>query len=242
MNYIKSFIDERNEQYKKHSFIRFLQDTRIPALDRLSYIPYGLYFVMTFADINALLLPEENTDTPLQTMINIHGQEDSKHWAWFLQDIHTLGYNISFSFVEAAKFIWSKDAIRTRLFCYKLAQLCLNADALQKLVIIESIEKMGNVWLDNTVAIAKEAGLQDKLVYLGQYHLDREVGHAIGTSEKDIKKISLPEASRANAIKIVTEIYAGMEGFNQDLLERATKGYKKFHTKTIKQEEYDVIS
>ena len=219
-----------------------MQDETIPAKTRLSYIPYGVYFIMTFADLNKYLLPNNVSGSPLETIITTHGEEDSKHWAWFLKDMETLGYNADLTFNDACSFIWSKEGLRTRMFCYKLAQHALNADPLMKIVIIEAIESMGKVWLTNTVQITKELGLDDKLIYLGQYHLDRELGHAMGSEEDVIDSIIIPAEMRPHAERVILELYDGMEGYNQDLVDRALKGHKLFKTKKYERSITDGVS
>lgn len=231
MEEVKKFIAQRKQENEQHAFIRYLQNTKIPAEQRLSYLPYTVYFVMSFADINGLLLPDKRNNEPIQKMINQHGAEDSKHWAWFLQDLKTLELDYHLTFTEAIKFIWSNHTQRTRACCYKLIQLCLNAQSLEKLVIIEALEAMGKVWLDNCVAVAKEIDYQDKLIYLGQHHSEREVGHAMNTSEAEIEKVTLSPAMRAKAKNIVIDLFNSVEAFYDELLENIeTQEYKQYGT------------
>lgn len=237
MEYIKNIIHERNELYKKSPFIRFLENEEIPAEERLSFLPYGVYFFMMFADMNRFMLPVPGSDDPIQQMINTHAEEDSKHWAWFLQDLQIMGANTNTPFVDTIKFIWSKENVNTRLFCHKLTQLCMNADPLDKLVIIECIETTGNVALNAIVNASKSVSYGEKLVFSGQHHLDHELGHAMGSEEDEINNIHYPEERRNHARQIIKEVYMGMENFNRDLMDRVLK-----HSENISSETKERVS
>ncbi|MCP4473185.1 MAG: hypothetical protein GY821_01135 [Gammaproteobacteria bacterium] len=110
----------------------------------------------------------------------------STHWPWSLHDMEVMGYNSQLTFTDAVKLIWSKEATETRRYCYTLIKHCSDPDPLIKLVAIEALEAMGKPWLDNSVAVAREMNLDDELLYLGQYHSEREIGHAIGTEGYDL--------------------------------------------------------
>ncbi len=223
MKKIKSLIAERTRQYESSDFIQFLQNREIPARKRLSYLPYSIYFVMTFADINRMLFPHQAESDTIQEMINTHGEEDSTHWPWSLHDMEVMGYNRQLTFTDAIKLIWSKEATETRRYCYTLIKYCSDPDPLIKLVAIEALEAMGKPWLDNSVAVAREMDLHDKLIYLGQYHSEREIGHAIGTEADQMDEVVLPERIRGRAEHIVNELFDGMEAFNNELLLRVEK-------------------
>lgn len=233
MQQIKALIKERDLRYAKHPFIQFLQDTSIDPYKRLSFLPHTMFFVMSFADINRFLLRDEGSSDPIQQMMNTHGEEDGKHWAWSLRDLTIMGYDPELRYTQSIKALWSNKTIATRRFCYDIVHICLSSPPILKLVMVEAIEAMGKVALEPTVAVTQEIGYNEKLLYLGQHHLDREIGHAIGSDEKDIEQIVIPDELRPRAMAIVNRLYDGMEAFNTDILNivLAENDFKKFGEK-----------
>jgi hypothetical protein len=90
-----------------------------------------------------------------------------------------------------------------------------------RVAIIETLESMGNVWLEATMVAARQHPAHDELVYFGQHHMDRETGHAMGSHQADLEALVLDAGQRAQAEVLVHGLYDRMERFNEEILARA---------------------
>jgi hypothetical protein len=220
-------IEARRDRYSEHPFIRFLRDTTLSPERRLSYAPFCAHWVLTFAEINRRFLRDPHSDDPWQAIVNRHAEEDAKHWSWFLRDLKTLGYDTPCTFVDALRFVWSDEGWHTREMGYYTIGVARDADPRLRVAIVETLESMGNVWLEATLVAAREHPAADRLVYFGTHHLERETGHAIGTSTAAVEALELPESLRATAESAVHGLYDRMERFNEEILARAHSTYER---------------
>jgi hypothetical protein len=214
-------IEERRQRYAEHSFIRFLREDGISPQQRLSYAPFVAHWVLTFAEINRVFLRDEDSHERYQHIVNRHAEEDARHWSWFLRDLETLGYDVPCTLVEALRFVWSDAGWHTREMGYYTIGVARDADPRLRLAIVETLESMGNVWLEATLVAAREHPAADSLVYFGEHHLERETGHAIGSSADEVDALELPAAMRPLAESVVHGLYDRMERFNDEILNRA---------------------
>ena len=219
MQAIFDHIDRRRRAYEQHPFIQFLRDDKIPAQQRLAYAPYASHFVLTFGELNRRYLVDEAA-TPQQEMVNRHAEEDATHFPWFLHDLEVLGFDVPCRFTSALRFLWSDEGRHARELGHFVIAATHGASGLLRLVIVEALEALGNVWLTATVEAARSHPDRDRLVYFAQHHLDRETGHAIGTEVDAIQNTSLPESLRPRAIELVHGICERTEAFSSEMLRR----------------------
>ncbi len=220
MQAIFDLIERRRRAYEQHPFIRFLRDESIPAQQRLAYAPYGSHFVLTFGDFNRNYLRRDEADSPQQQMVNRHAEEDSKHFPWFLHDLQVLGFDPECSFTSAVRFLWSEEGKHARDFGNYVIAATQGASGPLRLVIVEALEALGNVWLTATVEAARSHPERDRLVYFAQHHLDRETGHAMGSDVEAIEATVLPESLRPRAQELVHGICDRTEAFSEEMLQR----------------------
>lgn len=223
MRAVLKLIKHRRHSYEQHPFIRFLRDESIDAERRLSYAPFASFFVLSFAELNRNILCEDESSGPQQAIVNRHTEEDSTHWTWFLHDMKILGYDIECRVSEVLCFLWSDLGRCTREMSQYAISVSRAADAQMRLVIIEAMEAMGNVWLEATIEAARQHPKHQRLIYFGGHHLERETGHAIGSSIDEIRDISLPPQTQAEARNIVHGLFDHMEAFNAELLQRVDR-------------------
>ena len=93
MRRIMQLVDTRADEYAKAPLFALMRDTSVDPRQRLAFVPALSHFVMTFADIYALVLREEPTSDELQQLVNVHTREDGGHWRWFLADLDKLGHD-----------------------------------------------------------------------------------------------------------------------------------------------------
>lgn len=220
MKSIYEVIERRRQAYDKHAFIEFLRDDSLTSEHRLSYAPFSSYFVLCFAEFNRNFLRDDDATSPEQDMVNRHADEDSTHFAWFFHDMKVLGYDFECTFTDVLRFLWTDLGKEAREMSYYVISVARDADADLRLVIIEAVEAMGNVWLTATVQAARNHPEADRLVYFGAHHLERETGHAIGSAQEEVLKTVLSPQTRARAEAIVHGLFDRMEAFNTELLRR----------------------
>lgn len=226
MKKLRPLIESRRAAYEAHPYITNLQNSELPAAERMAYAAYSAHWILTFGDINRFILNEVNAEDPVRDMIIEHTNEDSKHWEWYLRDLVSLDQNPSCQFTDALRFLWGADSAHTRLLSYKIIAWGLHACAEMKIALIETMESMGNVWLRNTVIPARE--ISDKLIYFGDHHLDRETGHVIGAEQDEVEAVVIPEPLRAEAVRMVHDIFDATEAMNSEVLERVRRQRGRF--------------
>jgi hypothetical protein len=228
MRRVMRHLDERVVQFETKPLFQFLRDTSIDARRRLAFAPGVAHFVMSFADLYALVLREEPAKDPYQELVNAHVQEDANHWRWFLADLDKLGFDPQMAFTDALKFVWSDVTQRTRLLTYDMCRLGYRADSLSKLVLVHCIEAAGKVTVKHVASAGGEFATASgkRLVYLGPHHLATESDH---TLEEDAVRRSVEaieiDADRARRfISVVDEAFDSFGGFVDDMLALAKSG------------------
>jgi hypothetical protein len=223
MKEVIEYIEAKNVWYAQHSFFKFLEDTSINPLDRLSITPCIAHFIMSFQDLNKFVYRDESIKGDLfQDVVNQHTYEDDHHWLWFLNDVKQLGFDKPTTFAETLKFLWSDATKKTRLLSYKLSALSMNALPLYKYIIIEAVEATGNVLFTRTTAITHElSNDKNKYIYFGDFHLAKETGHAVNTShdlEAQLENYSLTEEEQRKAFEYVDAVFLMFSEWIEELL------------------------
>jgi hypothetical protein len=104
--------------YARLPFFDFLRDDSIPGRDRLAFFPCMASFIMSFGDLNRLVLRQEPTDDPYQQKINTHTYEDDHHWPWYLEDFAKLGYDMKQAPSDTLRFLYGDGTIQNRLLAH----------------------------------------------------------------------------------------------------------------------------
>lgn len=222
MRIVFETIARRRRVFAEHPFIRFLHDDTVPARQRLTYAPFGAYFVLAFGEFNRDVLPSTE-DSPEQEMVNRHAAEDEKHYAWFLNDLEILGFDPTCRFTDVLRFLWSDEGRHARELSLYVNAVTRGASASLRLVIIEALEAQGNVWLTATAHAASTHPDRERLLYFSPHHLERETGHAIGSEVEQIQSIVLEPALQLHAEQIIHGIFDRTEAFCDEMLRRTRK-------------------
>jgi len=214
-------IDRKNETFAKHAMIEYLKDEAIPASQRLVFAPYMAHFVFSFMDINRFVLRDlKADDNEYQHLVNIHTDEDAHHWPWYLNDLQKLHLDKTGRFTESLRFIWSDHGIQSRMLTYDMVGLVKNASPIGKVILVEVIEKTGNVFLAQTAEVSRELGDNGDYLYYGKHHLDCETGHHMGTDqiESVLASIVLSDDEFNEGIAIIDEAYSLYGRFLTEML------------------------
>jgi hypothetical protein len=228
MQGILELIERRRHRYESHPFIQHLQDDRIPAIQRLAYAPYASHFVLTFAEMNRHYLHQGASDG-LQQRVDRHANEDSTHYAWFLHDLGVLGLDEDCRFSDALRFLWSDAGRLARELGYYVVSTARDATPTLRLVAIEALEAMGNVWLEATLVASRAHPQYEQLLYFGRHHMERETGHAIGSNVEETRAMTLTPTDREAAVRTVHGLFDRMEAFNGELLRQLEDGGRDPH-------------
>jgi hypothetical protein len=224
MQEILEIIKFNKQEFAQLPLFKFMQDKSITPIQRLSFAPCMAHFIMSFSDFNKYIFRVTNhySDDKIQEMINEHTKEDEAHSAWFLIDLEVLGLNPQCNFAKVIDFIWSEETKVTRQISYQVAGLTLQADPIIKLVAIEALEAMGNVFFSVSSKVTSELQqiTQKEYVYFGESHLEVETGHTMGASEieKYFTEIELTESQSQEAVNVVEQIFNIFSEWTYELL------------------------
>lgn len=220
-------IMAHKKAYSKLPLFNYMRDESINPWQRLAFYPCMAHFIMSFGDLNKYVLRVEPTEDEHQALVNAHTYEDDHHWPWYLEDFVKLGFDGARRNREDLEALWSDEASVNRVLMYRLSAMILNATPIQKLAIIEAIEETGNVLFALTAELANQitalTGLEFR--YLGDHHLGKETGHAMGSDHKILVGIALSDEQRTEILGMVDQVFAWFEKWTEELLE-----YAKNHT------------
>ncbi|NJL62430.1 MAG: hypothetical protein HC903_12075 [Methylacidiphilales bacterium] len=224
MQEILDIIEFKKQEFAHLPLFKFMQDKSIAPRQRLSFAPCMAHFIMSFSDFNKYIFRVRNyySDSKIQEAINEHTNEDEAHSPWFLVDLEVLGLNPQCNFAKTIDFIWGEETKITRQISYQVAGLTLQAEPVIKLVAIEALEAMGNVFFSVSSKVTSELEqiTQKEYVYFGESHLEVETGHTMGASEveKYFAEIELTELQRQEAINAVEKIFNIFSQWTYELL------------------------
>jgi hypothetical protein len=224
MKEILELIAGKQQVFAELPLFKFLHDRTVDPRQRLAFAPYFAPFVMGFGELNSAVFREDSSD-PIQLMINQHSREDDSHWVWFLEDLQKLKLDLTMSFSDALKFLWSDETHAARHMIYELYRYTYRATPIQKLVVIEAVEATADIFLSATAQAARELqGITNKEYrYFGNLHLAIDTGHSLHLSETQqlIEDLELTEDTRREAIEFVEKVFQIFTDFFSVILEQA---------------------
>jgi hypothetical protein len=216
-------ILEKKRSYNNLPLFQFMRQSQLSEEQRLCFYPCMAHFILSFGDINKYLLREEPATSNIQNLVNIHTYEDDHHWPWYLEDFEKLGFDHLSSPTAWMRFLWSDETQQNRILSYRLAALISQANAIERIAIIEAIEETGNVlfstMLDLAKAIEKRRGIE--LRYCGAFHFGLESGHSVGSDHEAISEICLDQETLERCLSFVDEVFSLFENWTHELLRYA---------------------
>jgi hypothetical protein len=225
MKRVHNYIDGCKHAFSGKQLFTYLRDENIEPRRRLAFIPHLAHFVMTFADLYELVLPERPPHDRFQELINIHVSEDATHWKWFLADLTNAGLDPTVRFTDALRFVWNNATVKTRMLSYELCRLTGGLNSMQKFVLIVCIEATGNVALGAvaTTGRALEPIVARKLVYFGGHHVETENQHTLENPaiRRTLDEIVLTESDRQSLYPIVDQAFQYFGGFVDEIFQIA---------------------
>lgn len=225
MKQVLAHIEINKQEFAKSEFFEFLQDKSIHPRRRLAFAPCFAPFVMGFGELNQYVWRDEPTNDPIQAIINQHTYEDDSHWIWFLEDLQNLGFDMSLNFTDTLRFLWSKQVKSSRQTFYEIYRYTYKAIPVHKLVVMEAIEAIADIFLSTTKQVAEElepiSGFEYK--YFGMNHCSSESNHSKDSPEtvESISNIQLEINIEKEAFELVNKIFELFSKFVDVLLDNA---------------------
>jgi hypothetical protein len=211
MKEVLALIEKESVKFAQLTFFTFLEDRSIDPIKRLGFVPYFAPFVMGYKDLNKFVWLEEPTIDPIQAIVNKQIHEEENHWIWFLKDLEELNFDFSLSFTDHLKLIWSDETRFCRQTIYELYRYTYKVSPIYKLVVIESIESISNIFFSKTTPVVEELKLVTgrEYPYFGNTHLLAENDHNIHSYEMEelITNIHLTEDAQKQACELVIKIF-----------------------------------
>ncbi|WP_414549317.1 hypothetical protein [Anabaena sp. CCY 0017] len=225
MKSVLTLIEKKKQEFRHTPFIQFLQDKSIEPRQRLAFAPCFAPFVMGFGELNKSVWRDETSNDPIQAIINQHTYEDDGHWIWFLEDIQKLDFNISLNFNDALSFLWSDETQVARHTIYQLYQYTHQARPIHKLVVMETIEAIADIFLSTTEQVTQElkTSTSKEYRYFGIYHFLIDSGHTMHSSETEgcISQILFTEDNENISLELVEKVFDIFTLLFNDLLKYA---------------------
>jgi hypothetical protein len=216
-------IFEKKKAYHQLPLFGWMRDDRLGPTERLAFYPCMAHFILTFGDLNKFVLREKQAADSYQEMVNAHTLEDDHHWPWYLEDFTKLGYDTALPATEWMRFLWGEETKENRVLSARLTALIKDTNGLERLVIIEAIEETGNVLFGTMLPLAQaiEQELGIELRYCGNFHFEKESGHAMNADHSTLARAQINDAERDRYKRSVDQVFAAFEAWTHELLRYA---------------------
>ncbi|MDY7022134.1 MAG: hypothetical protein SWJ54_12370, partial [Cyanobacteriota bacterium] len=225
MKSVLALIEKKKATFSQLPFYKFLRNDAIDPKQRLAFAPCFSFFVMGFRELNTHVFRDIPTQDKVQDLINQHTYEDDTHWIWFLEDLEKLGIDYSLRFSNSLRYLWSPENNCSRWVIYKLYRLTYQAHPIQKLVILEAIEAIADIFLGATaqVASALQEISKEEYHYFSQHHFSVDTNHEMHSEEQEafIKNLEISVEFQDNIYEIVEQVFEIFTDFSSALLEYA---------------------
>jgi hypothetical protein len=214
MRRVLAHIKTRSERFAQEPMFELLRDERMPAEQKLCFMPMMAHFVFSFMDVNRYILRNHAIDTPFQRLINIHTYEDATHWPWWVSDMQVAGLDKTCTFTDAMLFAFSDATRRSRQLTYDFIAIVAKATPAQLLAIVETVESTGYKFLSATAEVCRKLE-PNRFVYYGNQHANVESGHHMGTDDAVdyLEAITLSEQELEATLAIVDRLYQAYSDF-----------------------------
>ncbi len=223
-------IDELKLNYARMPFFEFLRDETIDADDRIAFVPYVAYGIVSFEDLHTYILQKEPAHDACRERINAHVYDDDHHWSWYLEDLHKLGFNKITVPRGEMKFLWSGATCANRILMYRLTAIINRANRIERKAIIEAIEGAEHVLLQAFIRIAGGLGerIGGALRDSGGHHVHLESSPGVGSDYRELAAMEVDQATYDRCLCFVDEVFEVFARWTQELLHFAASHKNAF--------------
>ncbi|MEU8131927.1 hypothetical protein [Streptodolium elevatio] len=171
--------------------------------------------------------PPPALDAPRAALTG-HADEDMTHSRLFMADFKTLGWDDLLEWKPSEVFHWlfsSEVNEQLRRRTTAITKLYIEAqDPAVRYAVVEAIEACGNALFRHTSQLADRytARTGRELIYWGQYHLERETGHAVEDEHEAVfADMELTQEQRDDAIRLAVRAFELIDEQNSHMLQLA---------------------
>ncbi|MEH2236130.1 hypothetical protein [Nostoc sp.] len=211
MKKVFALIEKESAKFAQLPFFEFLGNKSIALIQRLSFAAYFALFIMGYGNLNKFVSLEEPKVNPIQYIFNKQIREQENHWIWFLKDLEDLDLNRFLNFTDSLKLNLSDQIVICRQIIYELYRLTFQVNPIYKLVAIESIESISNIFFSITAPVTQElkALTNREYPYFVNPHLLAENDHSVHSYETKefIGSMHLAEEICKQACELVNKIF-----------------------------------
>ncbi|MBN3898778.1 MAG: hypothetical protein HWQ41_26965 [Nostoc sp. NOS(2021)] len=204
MKKVFALIEKESTKFAQLPFFEFLGNKSIDFIQRLSFAPCFALFVMGYGDLNKFVWLQEATVNSIPDIVNKQIREEENHWIWFLNNLEYLNLNLFLNFTDSLKFNWSEHTVICR-------QISFQVNPIYKLVGIESIESISNLFLSITAPVTQKLKVltNREYPYFVNAHLLAENDHNVHSHETKefIASMHLAEYIHKQACELVNKIF-----------------------------------
>ncbi|MEH2003063.1 hypothetical protein [Nostoc sp.] len=211
MKKVFALIEKESAKFTQLAFFEFLGDKSIDLIQRLCFAPCFALFVIRYGDSNKFVCLEEPTVNPIPHIVNKQTREEENHWIWVLKNLSGFSFNRFLNFTDTLKFNWSDQTVICRQIIYQLYRRTFQVNASYKLVAIEWIESIFNIFFLISAPVTQELKFLTNREYadFGNRHLLAENDDNVHSNETKefIASMHLAEDIPKQACELVNKIF-----------------------------------
>ena len=180
---------------------------------KLTVVPTMAFWVLAFGDAMALIRRTAG-ETPLDTILRHHAEEDAEHWRWFVADLEVLAsQGIGASSVgDALLRQWGPDNAPVRECAWTVQHLLrTHEDPAIRLAILEACEHGFEAFMDSMRPVVRSAGQYLKLSYLGAVHDQAEASHALHELDNPFGVVDWSARDVEHIQKVIRTVYRRLD-------------------------------
>lgn len=106
MKRVLKYVFERKRAYNGLPLFEWMRNEQMSPRERLAFYPAMAPFILSFGDLNRIILRNETEADEYQKLVNDHTYEDDHHWPWYLEDFSKLGFDDSAVGTSWMRFLW----------------------------------------------------------------------------------------------------------------------------------------
>lgn len=181
--------------------------------DALAFVPKMLFFVMGFKDLMQLVRYEQPANE-LEESVNVHSDEDSNHWEWYLRDLEFISANFkNAKSIDLVTDVWQDASLEVRKTIYMFSSyIDQYTDPVARMLMVEVLELTFDKFKEAIHPVLKNEDLYGQLDYFGKMHQETEENHSTGTGDDEIAGLinKLPADIKEEMLPVINRLFDQM--------------------------------
>ena len=213
---LQEHLETRASRAADHGFYRWLRSSKLPPVERIQrFLPLWAFDMLGYRDLNKYVFKFTPPRNELERSVNVIASDLESHSQLFLQDWSALGLDemlrwpasdtLDFLFLD-----YFMDRHRKNLITFGMLGL-RHRTALERLWLMEALEKSGHAFFENTRVIALEAEKQSgiRLDYLADRHAT--VHESERGEVENFKMVRMPRGMEQHAHGFIDTVFDALE-------------------------------